>query len=153
MWDLWILTLLIYDEETVSLTVYTMLIGSGFTWRIGHFIEDCKHVGQRKEDLSLFSGGTGDLCLEPQLISAAHSFAPQHWQNNSVVKRTVRQLSFDVSWGTVHKLCANQKQKDCRKPFKKMCSQYCVWKTLLPGHNFFWAISLCLVKTSILRAQ
>lgn len=144
---------LYWYKETVSLTVYSMLFGSGFTWRTCHFIENCRNVGERKKDLSLFSGGPGNLCLEPQLISAERSFAPHHWQNNSVVKRTVRQRNFDVSWGTIHKPRANQKQKCCRTPLKKMCPQHCVWNALLPGHNFFWAISLFLVKTSILRAQ
>lgn len=50
-----------------------------------------------------------------------HSFAPQPWQNSSIVKRTMCQVRFHGSWGTVHRPCANQKQK-CRKSLKKNAS-------------------------------
>lgn len=49
MRDLWILTLLIYYKETVSLTVYSMLFGPGFTGRTSHFIENSRNVGQRRK--------------------------------------------------------------------------------------------------------
>lgn len=41
---------------------------------------------------------------------------------NSIVKGTIHQPSFDVSWGTVHKLCANQKNRSIVGSLLRKCA-------------------------------